>query len=206
MDVLQGIRIIWWTRWTVYFWYLFWQIFDSRFADYRGVIPHPQWDGIHRGADPGGRAGREFFSVRCSRVVSHLQPDSWDSSSFKGKSLLVSNEPVLSTLAFFFFDRLLQGQFPRHRLVKQSSQAAETAISAFNPPKEAAASTSETHSSPPSSTGTARGCVSGWKMGPLYPVWTFLMAGRSGNKSKESDLTSDKIYYLRKQFCESSWS
>ncbi|XP_010742474.3 uncharacterized protein si:ch73-173p19.1 [Larimichthys crocea] len=38
---------------------------------------------------------------------------------------------------------LLQGQYPRHRLVKQSSQPAETAFSAFNPPKEAA-STSET--------------------------------------------------------------
>nr|XP_046227001.1 uncharacterized protein si:ch73-173p19.1 isoform X2 [Scatophagus argus] len=42
---------------------------------------------------------------------------------------------------------LLQGQFPRHKLVKQSSQPAETAFSAFNPPKEAA-STSETHTSP----------------------------------------------------------
>lgn len=42
---------------------------------------------------------------------------------------------------------LLQGQYPRHRLVKQSPQPAETAISAFNPPKEAA-STSQTHASP----------------------------------------------------------
>ncbi|XP_070709452.1 uncharacterized protein [Pempheris klunzingeri] len=42
---------------------------------------------------------------------------------------------------------LLQGQYPRHRLVKQSSQPAETAFSAFNPPKEAA-STSETSTSP----------------------------------------------------------
>lgn len=42
---------------------------------------------------------------------------------------------------------LLQGQYPRHRLVKQSSQPAETAFSAFNPPKEAA-STSEMHTSP----------------------------------------------------------
>ncbi|XP_068437996.1 uncharacterized protein si:ch73-173p19.1 [Clinocottus analis] len=33
---------------------------------------------------------------------------------------------------------LLQGQYPRHKLVKQSSQPAETAISAFNLPKEAA--------------------------------------------------------------------
>uniref|UniRef100_A0A3B5AFR2 Uncharacterized LOC103363515 n=1 Tax=Stegastes partitus TaxID=144197 RepID=A0A3B5AFR2_9TELE len=40
---------------------------------------------------------------------------------------------------------LLQGQYPRHRLVKQSSQPAETAFSAFNPPKEAA-STSESPS------------------------------------------------------------
>ncbi|XP_070841669.1 uncharacterized protein [Chaetodon trifascialis] len=45
---------------------------------------------------------------------------------------------------------LLQGQYPRHRLVKQSSQPAETAFSAFNPPKEAA-STSDTHTSPPDS-------------------------------------------------------
>ncbi|XP_039983584.1 uncharacterized protein si:ch73-173p19.1 [Xiphias gladius] len=42
---------------------------------------------------------------------------------------------------------LLQGQYPRHRLVKQSSQPVETAFSAFNPPKEAA-STSESHTSP----------------------------------------------------------
>ncbi|GLD69141.1 uncharacterized protein AKAME5_002045400 [Lates japonicus] len=42
---------------------------------------------------------------------------------------------------------LLQGQYPRHRLVKQSSQPAETAFSAFNPPKEAA-STSESCTSP----------------------------------------------------------
>ncbi|XP_040921472.1 uncharacterized protein si:ch73-173p19.1 isoform X2 [Toxotes jaculatrix] len=44
---------------------------------------------------------------------------------------------------------LLQGQYPRHRLVKQpvSSQPAETAFSAFNPPKEAA-STSESHTPP----------------------------------------------------------
>ncbi|XP_045910362.1 uncharacterized protein si:ch73-173p19.1 isoform X1 [Micropterus dolomieu] len=42
---------------------------------------------------------------------------------------------------------LLQGQYPRHRLVKHSSQPAETAFSAFNPPK-VTASTSETHTSP----------------------------------------------------------
>ncbi|XP_071340975.1 uncharacterized protein [Trachinotus anak] len=41
---------------------------------------------------------------------------------------------------------LLQGQYPRHRLVKQTPQPAETAFSAFNPPKEAA-STSESHMS-----------------------------------------------------------
>ncbi|KAM4718720.1 uncharacterized protein FYW61_016450 [Anableps anableps] len=35
---------------------------------------------------------------------------------------------------------LLQGQYPRHTLVKQSSQSSETALSAFNPPKEAASS------------------------------------------------------------------
>ncbi|XP_037312297.2 uncharacterized protein si:ch73-173p19.1 [Pungitius pungitius] len=44
-------------------------------------------------------------------------------------------------------DWLLQGQYPRHKLVKRSTQPAETAISAFNLPKEAA-STSETHPSP----------------------------------------------------------
>ncbi|XP_034428723.1 uncharacterized protein si:ch73-173p19.1 isoform X2 [Hippoglossus hippoglossus] len=42
---------------------------------------------------------------------------------------------------------LLQGQYPRHRLVKQSSQPAETPFAAFNPPKEAAG-TSESHPSP----------------------------------------------------------
>ncbi|XP_068160283.1 uncharacterized protein si:ch73-173p19.1 [Antennarius striatus] len=41
---------------------------------------------------------------------------------------------------------LLHGQYPRHKLVKQSSQPAETAFSAFNPPK-VAASTSGTHTS-----------------------------------------------------------
>uniref|UniRef100_A0A4W6EGL0 Si:ch73-173p19.1 n=1 Tax=Lates calcarifer TaxID=8187 RepID=A0A4W6EGL0_LATCA len=46
---------------------------------------------------------------------------------------------------------LLQGQYPRHRLVKQSSQP-ETAFSAFNPPKEAA-STSESPTSPTDSRG-----------------------------------------------------
>lgn len=48
-------------------------------------------------------------------------------------------------------DRLLQGQYPRHKLVKRSSQPAETAISAFNLPKDAA-STSE-HTSPSDSRG-----------------------------------------------------
>lgn len=42
---------------------------------------------------------------------------------------------------------LLQGQYPRHKLVKQSSQPTETAFSAFNPPKEAA-STSGSRTSP----------------------------------------------------------
>uniref|UniRef100_A0A672I0T2 Uncharacterized LOC115394255 n=1 Tax=Salarias fasciatus TaxID=181472 RepID=A0A672I0T2_SALFA len=42
---------------------------------------------------------------------------------------------------------LLQGQYPRHKLVKQPSQPAETAFSAFNPPKETA-NTSEAHTSP----------------------------------------------------------
>lgn len=42
---------------------------------------------------------------------------------------------------------LLQGQYPRHTLVKQSSQPTETAFSAFNPPKEAGSS-SESHTSP----------------------------------------------------------
>ncbi|XP_034562595.1 uncharacterized protein si:ch73-173p19.1 [Notolabrus celidotus] len=44
---------------------------------------------------------------------------------------------------------LIQGQYPRHRLVKQSSQPADTAFSAFNPPKEAA-STSDSKAASPS--------------------------------------------------------
>lgn len=36
--------------------------------------------------------------------------------------------------------RLLQGQYPRHTLVKQTSKSSETALSAFNPPKDAASS------------------------------------------------------------------
>ncbi|XP_071777591.2 uncharacterized protein LOC139928817 [Centroberyx gerrardi] len=44
---------------------------------------------------------------------------------------------------------LLQGHHPRHKLVKQSSQPAETAFSAFNPPKDAGSpSTSESHAVP----------------------------------------------------------
>lgn len=54
-----------------------------------------------------------------------------------------------------YVDRLLQGQYPRHRLVKQSSQPAETAFSAFNPPKEAA-STSESQTCPPENRGITR--------------------------------------------------
>lgn len=38
----------------------------------------------------------------------------------------------------FYNNRLLQGQYPRHSLLKKSNQSAESAISAFNPPKEAA--------------------------------------------------------------------
>ncbi|XP_056869061.1 uncharacterized protein si:ch73-173p19.1 [Takifugu flavidus] len=44
---------------------------------------------------------------------------------------------------------LLQGQYPRHRLVKQPSQPSETAFSAFNPPKHSQ-STSDTHTEPSS--------------------------------------------------------
>uniref|UniRef100_A0A3B5LYR0 Si:ch73-173p19.1 n=1 Tax=Xiphophorus couchianus TaxID=32473 RepID=A0A3B5LYR0_9TELE len=35
---------------------------------------------------------------------------------------------------------LLQGQYPRHTLVKQTSKSSETALSAFNPPKDAGSS------------------------------------------------------------------
>lgn len=42
--------------------------------------------------------------------------------------------------------RLLQGEYPRHTLVQRSSQPAETAFAAFNPPKET-----------PSSSGTQTG-------------------------------------------------
>lgn len=45
----------------------------------------------------------------------------------------------------FVADRLLQGHHPRHTLVKQSSQPADSAFSAFNPPKDvASASVSDT--------------------------------------------------------------
>ncbi|XP_072234204.1 uncharacterized protein [Leuresthes tenuis] len=43
---------------------------------------------------------------------------------------------------------LLQGQYSRHKLVKQPSQPTETAFSAFNPPKEGATA-STSHASPP---------------------------------------------------------
>ncbi|XP_061569904.1 uncharacterized protein si:ch73-173p19.1 [Cololabis saira] len=48
---------------------------------------------------------------------------------------------------------LLQGQYPRHRLVKKSPQPTETAFSAFNPPKEGA-STSTSHTPPPESSAS----------------------------------------------------
>ncbi|TNM96518.1 hypothetical protein fugu_016179 [Takifugu bimaculatus] len=41
---------------------------------------------------------------------------------------------------------LLQGQYPRHRLVKQPSQPSETAFSAFNPPKHSQSTSGHTHS------------------------------------------------------------
>lgn len=50
---------------------------------------------------------------------------------------------------------LLQGQVPRHRLIKQSSQPAETAFSAFNPPKEPANT-----SGPQKSPSDSKGCPS----------------------------------------------
>lgn len=61
--------------------------------------------------------------------------------------------PKIVCVPFSYADRLLQGQYPRHKLVKQSSQPPETAFSAFNPPKEAA-STSDMQTSPSDSRGT----------------------------------------------------
>ncbi|XP_008394857.1 uncharacterized protein LOC103456832 isoform X1 [Poecilia reticulata] len=46
---------------------------------------------------------------------------------------------------------LLQGQYPRHTLVKQTSKSSETALSAFNPPKDAASSSKQ-----PASPGDSR--------------------------------------------------
>lgn len=51
-------------------------------------------------------------------------------SSLSKRPLLEVNHLMCPSL------RLLQGQYPRHTLVKQSSQPAESAFSAFNPPKE----------------------------------------------------------------------
>lgn len=53
-------------------------------------------------------------------------------------------DPAPVNLMCLPFIRLLQGQYPRHTLVKQSSQPSETAFSAFNPPKHSQ-STSDTH-------------------------------------------------------------
>lgn len=38
------------------------------------------------------------------------------------------------------FKRLLQGQYPRHTLVKKSTASSDPALSAFNPPKDGASS------------------------------------------------------------------
>ncbi|XP_056290762.1 uncharacterized protein si:ch73-173p19.1 [Pseudoliparis swirei] len=62
---------------------------------------------------------------------------------------------------------LLQGQYPRHKLVKRSSQPAETAISAFNLPKDAA-STSE-HTSPSDSRASPSGMLIPSQSGNLSP-------------------------------------
>lgn len=65
-------------------------------------------------------------------------------------------------------DWLLQGQYPRHKLVKHSAQPAETAFSAFNPPKEAA-STSETPTSPSDSRASPSLVLKQSQSGALSP-------------------------------------
>nr|XP_033494663.1 uncharacterized protein si:ch73-173p19.1 isoform X2 [Epinephelus lanceolatus] len=78
---------------------------------------------------------------------------------------------------------LLQGQFPRHRLVKHPSQPAETAFSAFNPPKEAAG-TSETQKSPSDSRASPSLVLRPSKSGALSPE---LLPVESRIKQDKSD-------------------
>ncbi|XP_058486395.1 uncharacterized protein si:ch73-173p19.1 [Solea solea] len=63
---------------------------------------------------------------------------------------------------------LLQGQYPRHKLVKQSPQPAETAFSAFNPPKEAT-DTSQQQASPTGSQASPSLVLRPSKSGNLSP-------------------------------------
>ena len=142
--------------WLSLFGQFFW-ICRACFADYWGVIPHPERDGFHRGTDPGSCTGRPFLCAGCSRVVSWPSP--FFLLFFNAKHSINANIivhkclPKIICVPFSYADRLLQGQYPRHKLVKQSSQPPETAFSAFNPPKEAA-STSDMQTSPSDSRGT----------------------------------------------------
>ncbi|XP_069552456.1 uncharacterized protein [Brachyistius frenatus] len=97
---------------------------------------------------------------------------------------------------------LLQGQYPRHRLVKRTSQPAETAFSAFNPPKEAA-STSESHSSPTDSAASPslvlRPSQSGTPTSDPPPVESRLKQDKSDFEDKERQRVAEEARAERRQ-------
>ncbi|XP_028288759.1 uncharacterized protein LOC114453194 [Parambassis ranga] len=97
---------------------------------------------------------------------------------------------------------LLQGQYPRHRLLKQSSQPAETAFSAFNPPKEAA-STSESPVSPTDNTRSPslvlRPSQSGTLSPDLLPVESRIKQDKSDFEEKERQRVAQEARAERRQ-------
>ncbi|XP_047423995.1 uncharacterized protein si:ch73-173p19.1 isoform X2 [Mugil cephalus] len=99
-------------------------------------------------------------------------------------------------------DWLLHGQYPRHKLVKQSSQSAETAFSAFNPPKEAA-STSQSPTSPADSAACPSLVLRPSQPGSLspdpLPVESRIKQDKSDFEEKERQRVAQEARAERKQ-------
>ncbi|KAL4001203.1 hypothetical protein ACER0C_006502 [Sarotherodon galilaeus] len=96
---------------------------------------------------------------------------------------------------------LVQGQYLRHTLVRQSSQPAETAFSAFNPPKEAA-HTSESRTSPTDSRAgpslvlrSPQSC----SQDPPPPVESRIKPDKSDFEEKERQRVAQEVRAERRQ-------
>ncbi|XP_017262114.1 uncharacterized protein si:ch73-173p19.1 [Kryptolebias marmoratus] len=97
---------------------------------------------------------------------------------------------------------LLQGQHPRHTLVKQSSQPAETAFSAFNPPKEAASASASPASSPDSracSSLVLKSSPSSAQSPDPPPVESRLKQDKSDFEEKERQRVAQEVRAKKKQ-------